>query len=47
MMYTSDVNDAKPRFLVIDAEPRLSFSEKKWARAEATLAKWARAELRL
>ena len=27
-MYTSNVNDAVPRLLVIDAEPRLSFSEK-------------------
>ena len=25
----SDVNDAEPRLLVIDAEPKISYSEKK------------------
>ena len=34
---TSDVNDAEPRLLVIDTEPRLSFSEKKRARSEPRL----------
>ena len=29
--------DAEPRLLVIDAEPKLSFSEKKRARAEPRL----------
>ena len=46
---TSDINDAEPRLLVIDGEPRLSFSEKNEPepnRAE-TLTKRARAELRL
>ena len=46
LVYTRDVNDAKPKLLVFDAEPILSFSEKKPGRAE-TLAKRARAELRL
>ena len=34
---TSDVNDAEPRLLVFDDEPKLSFSEKKRARAEPRL----------
>ena len=38
IVHTRDVNNAEPRLLVFDAEPRLSFSEKKRARAE-TLAK--------
>ena len=51
MVYSSDINDAElfdaePRLLVIDAELRLSFSEKKRARDE-TLDKRVRAELRL
>ena len=29
MISIRDVNDAEPRLLVLDAEPRLSFSEKK------------------
>ena len=33
----SDVNDAEPRLFVIDAEPILSFSEKKRARVEPRL----------
>ena len=33
----SDVNDAEPRLLVFNAEPRLSFSEKKRARTEPKL----------
>ena len=41
-MYTSDVNDtelfnAELRLLVIDAEPRLLFSEKRRARSEPRL----------
>ena len=32
-----DINDAEPRLLVFDAEPRLSFSEKKRAHAEPRL----------
>ena len=45
---TRDVNDAEPRLLVFDAEPRLSFSEKKTSPGRAeTLAKRARAEPRL
>ena len=47
MVYIRDVNDAEPRLLVFDAEPRLSFSEKKRAHAEPRLAKRARAEPRL
>ena len=33
----TELFDAKPRLLVIDAEPRLSFSEKKRTRAEPRL----------
>ena len=46
-MSTSDVNDAEPRLLVFDAEPRLSFSVKMSLSRAKTLAKLARAELRL
>ena len=46
---TSNVHYAEPRLLVIDAEPRLSFSEKKRARAEPSLDsnQTSRADLRL
>ena len=37
LIYISDVNDAELRLLVFDAETRLSFSEKKRARAELRL----------
>ena len=43
---SSGVNNTEPRLLVIDTEPRLSFSVKNISRAE-TLTKRARAELRL
>ena len=36
-VHNNDVNDAETRLLVIDAEPRLSLSEKKRARAELRL----------
>ena len=40
MVSSSDVNDAEPRLLVFNAEPRLSFSEKKKSPSRAeTLAK--------
>ena len=45
MVMNSDVNDAQPILLVIDAVPRLSFSEKKTSPSRAeTLTKRARAE---
>ena len=47
-VHTSDVNDAEPRLLVFNAEPRLPFSGKKTSSSRAeTLAKRARAEPRL
>ena len=36
---TSDVNDAEPRLLVFNADPRLSFSEKTSPSRAETLAK--------